>query len=334
MIELDVRERTESRVARLREDAARLPGPRSRLHHPAAMAAAEAFVLDAWTEAGWDCERRPFRFDRHSGLRDHGDFRPHEYRGLQGANLVARKPGRSPATVVVGAHLDTVRDSPGADDNGSGVVALLELARILAPLPLRRSVELVAFDMEEIGLAGSRAYVEAALGAGQTVIAALILECVGFATETPGSQTIPRGFHALFPRNTARVLASRRRADWTAVIHRSDARWLADVVVAALQQSTPGGALRLRDPLDLRGVGALLGRAVPSLANLARSDHLPFWTHGIPAVQLTNTAHFRNPNYHQPSDLPEMLDLAYLAGVVEATMAGVVVSAAMGEVLE
>lgn len=312
------------REVRLRDDASRLPGPRSRLHHPAAMAEAEAFVLDAWGHAGWACERRPFLHERHAGLYDHGDFAPHDYAGLKGVNLVARKPGETEETVVVGAHLDTVRDSPGADDNGSGVVALLEVARTLAPVPLRRSVELVTFDMEEIGLAGSRAFVESAVAADRRIAAAIVLECVGFASRRLGSQTLPQGLHVMFPRRTARILASGRRADWTAVIHRADSRQLADVIGATLEATTRGGAIRLHDPLDLRVLGPLLARAVPSLSNLARSDHHPFWNHGISAVQLTDTANFRNPHYHQPSDRAETLDFGYLAAIVEATVAGVV----------
>jgi len=83
-----------------------------------------------------------------------------------------------------------------------------------------------------------------------------------------------------------------------------------------------GDAVMLaRDPVDLPLLGPLLGRAAPFVHDFARSDHKPFWDLGMPAIQVTDTANFRNPHYHQPTDTPETLDYERIADIVAATAA-------------
>ncbi len=121
---------------RLRQHVERLAEPRGRRHAVAAMDRAESYVTGQLAAAGWPVTRRPFTVP-----------------GAAAANLLAERPGRTgrPA-YLVGAHLDTVPDSPGADDNASGVACLLELARILPP---GDDVLLAVFDEEETGLIGA-----------------------------------------------------------------------------------------------------------------------------------------------------------------------------------
>jgi acetylornithine deacetylase/succinyl-diaminopimelate desuccinylase-like protein len=134
-----------------------LPAPRSRLHAPDAMAAADTLILDAWRAAGWRTERRELHLRNvPGGLDTVRRYTPHTYARLDGANLIAELPGDERDAIVVVAHHDTVRGSPGADDNGAGVAAIIELSRLLAGRRFRRTVVLAAPDFEEIGLIGSR----------------------------------------------------------------------------------------------------------------------------------------------------------------------------------
>ncbi len=148
---------------RLRRDVALLAAePRSRLRAPAAMDRAEQYVAGELTAAGWRVERQPFDVRWQLGCTDARGTRLSPlkirlHRRLAGANLIARLPGHPDRpTVVLGAHLDTVQDSPGADDNASGVAALLEVARLLAAQPEPPAVTLAVFDLEELGLIGAR----------------------------------------------------------------------------------------------------------------------------------------------------------------------------------
>src|SRR5689334_2609974 len=146
---------------RLRRHVERLDEPRGRRHAPQAMTKAEGYVRGRLSECGWRVARQPF---------DAG--------GVVAANLLADRPGTSAGPVyLVGAHLDTVPGSPGADDNASGVACLLELARVL---PVDRSdVLLAVFDEEETGLLGAAALAER-LSRERRLAGVVVYECVGY----------------------------------------------------------------------------------------------------------------------------------------------------------
>lgn len=308
------------RVDRLRADLAALPGPRGRLHAPQAMAQADDWIVAGLRDAGWQTERRPFRLRNVVGNLDHGTYRRTIYPELDGVNIVAVKHGETQAqTVLVGAHSDTVPGSPGADDNGSGVVALLELARVLAPYRFRRSILLVAFDMEEIGLVGARALLPRLLRE-RPVKGAVIFESIAYTTRAPNSQIVPPGMDVLYRGQMARLIRRRIAGDFTAIIYNGPALPLARFMGEGLAHvAGRDAALLLRDPNDIPVLGRVLPHAVPAVRNFARSDHAVFWRAGIPAVMLTDTADFRNPHYHRPSDTAETLDYDRLAAIVGAT---------------
>ncbi|GGT73650.1 M28 family peptidase [Streptomyces lateritius] len=317
--------------ARLRYDVELLADrPRGRTAAPEAMARAEAHVVRELTEAGWRTERRPFDVRGRLGCSDRpgggmSPLRLRLHRRLTGANLLARLPGADDRpTVIVGAHLDTVRGSPGADDNASGVAALLETARLLGGLPGRPpAVTLMVFDMEELGFIGSRVAARRLRRDGTTPQAGMIcLESVGcFATE-PGTQRLPKGFGLLFPRAVAAVRATGLRGDFTLVVHRRSTDQAASLWQRAAGAAEPPlPVVTLRDPRPDGPLGALAGLLLPPLNQLGRSDHAAFWNAGIPAVLLTSTAEFRNPHYHRPTDTPDTLDYSRLASVTAATTA-------------
>ncbi len=293
------------RVGRLRADVAKLPGPRNRLHFADAMLQADHVIMEALRDSGWAAERRPFAALR-SGL------------SLTGANIVAVKPGESShEAVVIGAHHDTVSESPGADDNGSGVAALLELARVLTPFRFRSSIVLAALDMEELGFLGA----EALLAQLQERLqGAIIFEMLGYTGRGPGSQLVPPGVGLLYPRQLARVRRRSFVGDFTTVIYNGPATGLARCFGEGLVHIAGADAcLLLRGPNDIPVIGQALSVVLPFVRNFARSDHVVFWEAGIPAIQVTDTADFRNPHYHRPTDTLETLDYDRIAAIVGAT---------------
>ncbi|HLC11295.1 MAG TPA: M20/M25/M40 family metallo-hydrolase, partial [Candidatus Bathyarchaeia archaeon] len=147
--------------ANLRRDVIRLLGPHNRLHSPDAMKMAERLILDDLSGSGWGVGRQAFSFANVVGALDYGYGEPAGYRKLDGANIVATKQGSDlKNAVVVIAHYDTRRDTPGADDNTASVAALLELSRMIGEEDFRQTVILCATDMEEILSFGARALVE------------------------------------------------------------------------------------------------------------------------------------------------------------------------------
>ncbi len=217
-------------------------------------------------------------------------------------NVVAGDPGQ--ARILVGAHYDSVPGTPGADDNASAVAALIAIAGKIGP---RDDVGLVAFDGEECGFVGSRALVDR-LGAHRPE-QVHILEMVGYASKAPGSQ-----------RNPIPGIPAPTVGDFLAVVGTHGSRGLLDDVLSAADaHPLPVQALYLPDvPLPM----------IEAMSHhVLRSDHAPFWRAGLPALMWTDTAEFRNPHYHQPTDTPDTLDYEFLAGVtrllVHAVLAGV-----------
>ncbi|MFF3323441.1 M28 family peptidase [Streptomyces sp. NPDC002889] len=313
---------------RLRHDVEHLADrPRSRTRAPEAMLRAEAHVTRELAAAGWLTERQPFDVRWRLGCTDrHGNralpLKLRLHRRLTGANLLARLPaGDDRPTVVVGAHLDTVDGSPGADDNASGVAALLEIARLLGGLPRPPAVTLMFFDMEELGFIGSRAAARE-LRRTRQVAGMICLESVGCFLTGPGTQAMPAGFRFAFPGAAAAVRSAGQRGDFTLVVHRRSTQAAAHLWRRAAGAAEPAlPAVTVRDPRPDGVLGSLAGLVAPPVNHLGRSDHAAFWNVGIPALMLTGTANFRNRNYHRPTDTPDTLDYERLAAVAVATAA-------------
>jgi hypothetical protein len=195
--------------------------------------------------------------------------------------------------LVIGAHYDSVAGSPGADDDASGVAALLEIARLLGPA--QAGVRLVAFTNEEapLGRGESRGSLVAAResrAAGEPLLGMLSLEMLGYYTDAPGSQRHPAPVGVFFP-DVGSYLA-----------------WIANPASRGLLHETIA-AFRAATPLPAEGI-AVPERLVP---HVRRSDHASYWDQGYPALLVTDTAEFRNPHYHRESDRPETLDYRRLA---------------------
>jgi hypothetical protein len=199
--------------------------------------------------------------------------------------------------VVIGAHYDTVPGSPGANDNGSGVAALLELARIFADKKPARTIRFVAFVNEEppyfqTDEMGSRVYARHARERGEKIVAMLSLETIGCYSDAPKSQHYPPPFNLFFP-DTGNFIG-----------------FVSDLGSRALLQRTIGTfRATTRFPSE--------GLAAPGwVQGIGWSDHWSFRQEGYPAVMVTDTAPFRYHFYHETDDTPEKLDYGRMARVV------------------
>jgi Zn-dependent M28 family amino/carboxypeptidase len=230
---------------------------------------------------------------------------PFESRGRTYRNVIASFGPRTNELIVVGAHYDTAGALPGADDNASGVAGLIELAYLLGRTPPAMRVELVAFTLEEppyfrSPLMGSAVHAASLRAQGTSVRAMISLEMIGYFSDRPDSQQYPVALlKALYP----------SRGNFITVVGKLDqGRTLRRVK----------GAMHGASPLPVYSINA--PRAIPGVDF---SDHLNYWNQGYDAVMITDTAFYRNPNYHTFTDTPETLDYRRMAMVVQGVYAAV-----------
>ena len=205
---------------------------------------------------------------------------------------------RSP--LIIGAHYDTVAGCVGADDNGSGVAVLLELAAYFSANPIKYPIQLIAFDMEEYGLLGSAAYADKLKQENQKIRLMISLEMLGYCDRNPNSQHYPAGLDKFYP-NTG---------DFIGLI--GSIPTIPDLI--HLQHHIKSVVPCEWLPAGWRGL------AIP---DTRRSDHAPFWDAGYKALMITDTANMRNPHYHKSSDRLETLDLEFLTNVCQGLIGGI-----------
>lgn len=222
--------------------------------------------------------------------------------GQDAVNLIAQLDGRDRAEqiVLLGAHYDTVEETPGADDNASAVAVLLEVARRLRRSSPRRTVRFVAFSCEEkphcfTETMGSQVYARRCKADGERIVGMLCLEMVGYYTDVPRSQgyppEMPQWLRWAFP----------RRGDFLAAVTNLRSWKLGVAFRRGFKRAT-------RFPL----FSIALPEAVHSIR---RSDNSSFWDQGYPAMMITDTSFLRNPHYHAPTDLPDTLDYGRMSQV-------------------
>ncbi len=230
--------------------------------------------------------------------------------GVPSENLEITLTGTAqPAQIIlVGAHYDSVRGSPGANDNASGAAALLEIGRALKDAGLRRTVRLVAFVNEEPpfffwGEMGSGVYARAARARGDDIRLMMSLEMLGAYSDAPGSQRYPPFLRWFYP----------DRANFIAFVSNIASRHALKRSVAAFRSVSGFPVEWLAAPGIVPGV--------------SWSDQLSFWREGYPAIMVTDTAFNRYPHYHTAQDTPSMLDYARMAQVVEGLTKAIVLLA-------
>lgn len=205
--------------------------------------------------------------------------------------------------IVIGAHYDVAGPYPGADDNASGVAGLLELARIFGSEALPMKVELVSYPLEEPPFfytrkMGSFVHANSLKEKGIKVKAMLALEMIGYFKDDPGSQSYPLFLlRPFYP----------SKGNFIAVVGKLFQRKIVKTVREAMRDATPLPVESINAPRLLPGI--------------ALSDHLNYWWAGYPAAMITDTAFYRNPNYHTALDTPDTLDYKRMAQVVEGVKA-------------
>ncbi len=263
------------------------------LWHYAALRAAAGYIEDTLVQVGY----RPGSELFHC-------------RGKPVRNIIAEKPGHSAPEeiVLVGAHYDSVAGSPGANDNGSGVAALLELARLSAGWESSRTVRFVAFVNEEPPFSfspemGSVVNARAARERGDRVLAMLALETIGYYSDRPGSQHYPFPLNLFYPDS----------ASFIGFVGNLGSRLLVSRAVKAFRRHTTFPVEGAAVPAWIRGVGW--------------SDHWSFWQAGYPGIMVTDTAFYRYEYYHSAGDTPDKVDYERTARVV-AGLEGVILDLA------
>ena len=213
-------------------------------------------------------------------------------------NVIAEVPGTNLEAefLLVGAHYDTVAGTPGADDNASGVAALLELARSLRQPETRQlTLRWVAFTLEEppwfrTAAMGSWVHARKCRQGSERIACMISLEMVGYFRDEPQSQGYPLALMRWFYPDRGNFIAVAGN-----FASRRFVRRLARVLASAV-------------PVE--------SAALPFIPGVDLSDNWSFWQEGYPALMVTDTAFFRNPHYHMPSDLPEALDYARMSELV------------------
>jgi len=231
---------------------------------------------------------------------------PYRVQGRTYRNVIAEFGPNSAERIVVGAHYDAAGPLPGADDNASGVAGLIELARLLARQPPPLRVELVAFTLEEpahfrtTGM-GSSVHAQSLRKQNIRVRAMFSLEMIGYFSDAPNTQRFPAAvFSALYPSTGNFIGVVGRLSDWS-LVRRTKA------------------SMRKASSLPVYSINA--PRFVPGID---LSDHLNYWDAGYSAAMITDTAFYRNPNYHTAQDTAEKLDYKRMALVVEGVYASVI----------
>jgi Zn-dependent M28 family amino/carboxypeptidase len=276
---------SESAALRLRAHVEMLAGTigERNLWRYDALTRAAAYISNELAARGYAAQRQQF-----------------EVKQIPVSNVEATLTGtaRPGEVLVVGAHYDSVAGCPGANDNATGVAAVLELAGRFSQRPQPRTIRFVAFVNEEppffqTPLMGSVVYATAAKARGDRVIGMLALETMGYYSDVKGSQQYPAPIAALYPDvgnfigfvaniGSARLLMRARRA------------------------------FKARTPFPLQSA------AVPAgIPGVGWSDHWSFWQAGYAAMMVTDTAPYRYPWYHTAQDTADKIDYPRLAQVVD-----------------
>ena len=255
-------------------------GERNMWHYAALNAAAD-FIEDSFSRAGLRTRRDSYE----TGGRPCHNIEA-EISGSQQGVAVSSPP----PIIIIGAHYDSVFGSPGANDNGTGVAAMLALARRFARAKPKQTLRFVAFVNEEppyllSGEMGSQVYARRCKERGDKISAMISLETIGYFSDAADSQTYPSpGLGLLYPK-VGNFIGFVSNVHSRAMLHR----------VIAL----------FRKHAKIPSEGASLPAFIPGVS---WSDQWSFWQHGYPAIMVTDTAPFRYPYYHSSNDTPDKLD--------------------------
>jgi hypothetical protein len=205
--------------------------------------------------------------------------------------------GHGTEPFVVGAHYDSVTNSPGANDNASGVAAVLELARILKTEVPARPIVFAFFPNEEPPYFQSKQMGSLVFAKGfhqgvQRFHGMMSIETIGYYSDQPGSQKYPAFVSSMYPKT----------GNFIGFVGDTTSREMLKTAIAEFRLKTHFPAEGASLPSSIEGIGW--------------SDHWAFWQVGVPAIMVTDTAPFRYPYYHKPNDSPDKVNYDRMARVV------------------
>lgn len=231
---------------------------------------------------------------------DQVTIQAYQANGTTFQNIIATHGPKDAPMLIIGAHYDAYGGMPGADDNASGVAGLLELNRLLAAEKLTKQVVLVAYTLEEPPLYASQgmgSVIHAKSVKDEDIELMISLEMIGYFNDQPDSQNYP-----------ASVLG------WVY----PDTGHFITVVDELFSTAGP----KLKKTFNQQGlIEAYSINAPAAIPGIDFSDHRSYWAHGIPAIMVTDTAFYRNHNYHEPTDTYDTLDYQKMSYVVSGVLA-------------
>ena len=253
------------------------------IYHPAALHAAEAYITEEWQRQGYAVRKQTYTVQ-----------------GIECANLEINcaGTGRNNDIILIGAHYDSVLGSPGANDNGSGVAALLELSRLFREVTPETCLRFVAFVNEEPPFffwrnMGSMIYANEAKQRRDPIRFMISLETIGYYRNQQGSQTYPPLLKYFYPDT----------GNFISFVSNLRSRRIMRECVRVFSSVTD---------FPVQSIATL--SLVPGVS---WSDHLAFWRHGYKAFMITDTAFYRYPYYHTAHDTPDKLNYVPFAEMTD-----------------
>ncbi|RZK52318.1 MAG: M28 family peptidase, partial [Pedobacter sp.] len=204
--------------------------------------------------------------------------------------------------IIVGAHYDSCGDQEGADDNASGVVGLLELARLLKGQKINQRIDLVAYSLEEppffrTEYMGSYIHAKSLVESKTDVFEMISLEMIGYFKDEKKSQSYPLGLLSLIYGN---------KGNYITLVKKFGAGEFTRKFWRNFKSAKTIKTKKFAGP--------------PALPGIDFSDHLSYWNFGFSALMLTDTSFFRNKNYHKSTDTMETLDISRMAKVIDGVL--------------
>lgn len=232
---------------------------------------------------------------------DTTNYQTYEVDNNEYKNIIGSLGLENEKRIIIGAHYDVYGNSEGADDNASGVVGLLELARKLSKENLKYRIDFVAYTLEEPPFfrtkqMGSYIHARSLYEAKVSVKGMLCLESIGYFNDKPNSQNFPV---------KEMSLKYGTKGDFITIVQNNKADDFSNQVNTLMESKSLIKTESFKGPSNVRGIDF--------------SDHLNYWKFNYDAVMITNTALFRNKNYHTKKDVMQTLDLEKMMLVIEQT---------------
>lgn len=243
-------------------------------------------------------ETAVFIFDQFKQSADTVFYQTYLVRGITYKNVIARFGDSQAERLIIGAHYDVCGNQEGADDNASGIVGLLELARMLKEQKVQKSIELVAYTLEEppyfrTEYMGSFIHAKSLKDSNTKVSGMICLEMIGYFKEEKRTQDYPIGLLKLFYGS---------KGNYITVVNKFSKGKAARKFTKKMDRFTTLPVKKFNGPKSLTGIDF--------------SDHLNYWKMGYSACMVTDTAFYRNKNYHKKTDEMGTLNISKMACVI------------------